>query len=181
MACFVAFLRGINVGGKNKVSMSDLRNMCEELALTEVKTMLQSGNVVFDAACENASQLETILEKEATKRFGIEIDFMVRSAADLGCAIRANPFVAEAKTDPGHMVLLFLKQSAGQGSEEALRDAIKGREVVKVRGMEAYAHYLDGIGTSKLTNTVLEKKLGTRVTGRNWNTVTKLHEIIQAR
>jgi len=180
MAAYIAFLRGINVGGKNMVPMAGLRTMCEELGLEDVKTLLQSGNVVFRAGRKTPEALEAMLEKETAKRFGVTIDFMVRSDADLAKVFAENPFLKEAKEDPGHLLVLFLKSNPAKDAEKALRETIKGSEVVLVRGKEAYATYPDGIGTSKLTNAVLEKKLGTRATGRNWNTISKLLEIAKA-
>ena len=146
----------------------------EGLGLKKVRTMLQSGNVLFEAPGSDSKKLEQKLEEATQKRFDVTVDFMVRSSEQLAKTIKANPFPKEAKNDPGHLLVLFLKADAAKSAEEELRAAIKGREVVVVKGDVAYAVYPDGVGVSKLTNAVLEKKLGTRATGRNWNTVTKL-------
>ena len=174
MSCFFAFLRAINVGGNNKIPMADLRSMMEGLGMKNVRTLLQSGNVVFEAPGSDSKKLEKKLEDATRKTFDVNVDFMVRTTEQLAKTIKANPFPKEAKNDPGHLLVLFLKDDAAEGAEEELRSAIKGREVVVVKGDVAYAIYSDGVGVSKLTNAVLEKKLGTRATGRNWNTVTKL-------
>ena len=89
-------------------------------------------------------------------------------------AIADNPFPREAERDPGHLLAYFLKGTAQAEHVEALQAAIKGREIVRGEGRQAYIFYPDGIGRSKLTVALIEKKLGTRATGRNWNTVLKL-------
>ena len=92
-------------------------------------------------------------------------------------AIEANPFPKEAKTDPGHLVMMFLKDGASEKDVRALQESITGREVVPGSGREVYVYFRDGIGKSRLTINVVERKLGTRATGRNWNTVLKLRVV----
>jgi uncharacterized protein (DUF1697 family) len=169
----VAFLRAVNVAGHASLAMADLRKLGEGLGFTNVKTLLQSGNLVFDAGAKKAPALESALEA-ALKQHGIETDFMVRRADELDGVIAANPFPKEAKTDPGHLVVMFLKDAPGAQAIVALQAAVKGREVIRHKGRELYIVYPDGIGRSKLTNKFIESRLDTRATGRNWNTVTKL-------
>jgi uncharacterized protein (DUF1697 family) len=99
---------------------------------------------------------------------------MVRSAADLKTVIEENPFPNEAAHDPSHLLVFFLTGEPSREQAEALQRAIKGREVVRVIGRHAYIVYPDGIGRSRLTNAIIEKHLGVRGTGRNWNTVLKM-------
>lgn len=178
MPRYVALLRAVNVG-KRKAPMAALRAMAEELGLEAPKTLLQSGNLVFGSS-KSESALETLLEKEAEKRFGFAIDFMLRSRDHWQAIIDANPYPKQAKDDAAHLVVLALKKAPATGALEALRAAIKGPETVEINGREAYIHYPDDIGHSKLTNTVLEKKLGVPGTGRNWNTVLKLMQMLEA-
>jgi uncharacterized protein (DUF1697 family) len=173
MAVHVAFLRAVNVGGRSSLAMADLRKLGEGLGFTNVRTLLQSGNLVFDSAAKKAPALESALEA-ALKSHGIETDFMVRRADELDAVIAANPFPNEAKADPGHLVVMFLKDAPGAKAVEALQAAVKGREMIRHQGRELYIVYPDGIGRSKLTNTFIESRLDTRGTGRNWNTLTKL-------
>jgi uncharacterized protein (DUF1697 family) len=172
----VALLRAVNVGGKNLVPMADLRALVEELGFTGVRTLLQSGNVVFSGKAGPAT--EEKLEKATQKRLGVSTDFHVRTAAEWDDVIAKNPFPEEAKRDPGHLVVMCLKTAPPSGALEALREAIKGNERVAVEGRQAYLVYPDGIGRSKLTVQLVEKKLGARGTGRNWNTVEKLAAMI---
>jgi len=174
----IALLRGINVGGKAMVAMAELRELFAELGFADARTLLQSGNVVFEASsAPSSAALEHKLEAAAAKRFGRPIDFFVRGAKEWGGVIANNPFPAEAKRDPAHLVLMALKDAPSAAAVKALKAAIKGRETVHAAGRQAYIAYPDGIGTSKLTNALIEKTLVTRGTGRNWNTVLKLAEM----
>jgi uncharacterized protein (DUF1697 family) len=169
----VAFLRAVNVAGRASLAMADLRKLGEGLGFTNVRTLLQSGNLVFDSGVKKAPTLESAFEA-ALKKHGIETDFMVRRADELDAVIAANPFPKEANSDPGHLVVMFLKDAPGAKAVVALQAAVKGREVIRHKGRELYIVYPDGIGRSKLTNKFIESRLDTRGTGRNWNTVTKL-------
>ena len=179
MAAHIALLRAVNVGGKTMVAMAELRAMAEALGFAEVRTLLQSGNLVFETRERPSTDaLEEKLETESAKRFAGPIDFFVRDAKEWAQVIANNPFPAEAKHDPSHVVVIALKQAPSAATVKALAAAIKGRETVRSVGRHAYVVYPDGIGRSKLTNTVIEKALATRVTGRNWNTVLKLAELV---
>ena len=144
------------------------------LGFTGAKTLLQSGNLVFTAASKSASALEKQLEQETEKRFGVAADYVIRSEKELAQVVAANPFPKEAKADPSHLVVMFLKSATGAKDVQALQEAIKGREIVRGDGKHLYLVYPDGIGESKLTNVIIEKKIGTRGTARNWNTTLKL-------
>ena len=114
------------------------------------------------------------------KRFGLKTDFFVRSAGEWMELIRENPFAKDARDDPSHLLVLPLKNAPKAGAVEALRGAIKGRETIAAKGRQLYAVYPDGIGRSKLTIATIEKALGTRTTGRNWNTVLKLAALAES-
>lgn len=174
MTVHIALLRGINVGGNKMVAMADLRALVASLGFSDVRTLLQSGNVVFRSQGKAAARLETLLETEVEKRFGLETSFIVRTAAEWDDAIAKNPFPAEAESDPARLVVMFLKAAPDAAAVKALQAAIKGRETVRADGRQAYLVYPDGQGSSKLTINVIEKHLGSRGTARNWNTVRKL-------
>lgn len=173
----VAFLRAVNVGGTAKIAMADLKALAEDIGLADPKTLLQSGNLVFDAAGGSAAALETLLEREIAKRFGVETDVMVRTARELKAAMERNPFAKEAKSDPARLHVHFLKAPATAAAVASLSRAIKGGEIVKGAGGDVFLYYPDGAGASKLTNAVLERHLGARGTSRNWNTIGKLAEM----
>ncbi len=173
----VALLRAVNLGPHGKIAMNDLRAMMTDLGLEDGKTLLASGNLVFRGGARTGAALGRELEGETKKRFGLATDFFVRSAAEWSALVAANPFPVEAREDPSHLVTIFLKEPVKSTAVAGLQAAIAGREVVRSHGnaaREVYITYPDGIGTSKVTITLIEKKLGTRGTGRNWNTVLKL-------
>ena len=171
---YVALLRGINVGSHKRVAMSDLRDLAADLGLHEARSLLQSGNLVFESNRRSTVDLERSLELAATKRLGLETDFFVRTAQEWKEVIARNPFREAARRDPSHLLVLCLKSSPTGAQVKALRSAIKGPEEVSAAGKHAYAVFPSGIGRSPLTSAVIERNLGTRATGRNWNTVLKL-------
>ena len=170
----IALLRGINVGGHKQVAMAELRDLLTRLGFADVRSLLQSGNLVFGASGRTAAQLERLLEAEAEKRLGLQTDFFVRTAKEWNDVVAHNPFPKEARRDPGHLVVMFLKDAPSVTGVKALRQAITGPEAVAAAGKQLYIVYSDGIGRSRLTNALVDKQLGTRGTGRNWNTVLKL-------
>jgi uncharacterized protein (DUF1697 family) len=170
---FVTLLRAVNIGSHKPVAMSALRDFATGLGYSDVRTLLQSGNIVFRAETRSANDLERLLEHEAKLQLGLETDFFVRSAKDWKVLVDRNPFPDAARRDPGHLVVMFLKDAPSAKSLAALRASIRGSEVVDIEGKQAYIIYPDGIGRSRLTNSLIEAKLGTRSTGRNWNTVIK--------
>jgi uncharacterized protein (DUF1697 family) len=170
-----AFLRAVNLAGHNRIAMADLRRVCETSGLSNVRTLLQSGNVVFESDTDSAD-LEQQLESALRRTLALETHVMVRTQAALDSVVRHNPFPAEAKADPAHLVVVFLKTAAKAASVEALQARIKGREVVRGRGAHLYIVYPDGIGTSRLTGAAIDNAIATPGTGRNWNTVLKIRK-----
>ena len=172
--CCIALLRAVNVGGRS-VAMAELRTLLAELGCGNPRTLLQSGNAVFTLKARmSPAAFEATLEAQAQRRFGIPIAFMLRSAAEWDTLILRNPFVEAAQRDPAHLVLMALKGAPTAAAIKALRDDYKGPETIHVAGRDAYLIYPEGIGRSKLTNALIERKLGVAGTARNWNTVLKL-------
>jgi uncharacterized protein (DUF1697 family) len=174
MTIHVGLLRAVNLPRHNKIRMADLRAFLTGLGMQDVRSLLQSGNVVFRSAGNSAAQLERTFAAAAAKRLDLEADFFVRTAGEWKAMIAANPFHKEAERDPGHLLVVFLKEAPSPERVAALQSAIKGREVVRAKGRHAFVVYPDGVGRSRLTSTLIEAKLATRSTGRNWNTVLKL-------
>jgi uncharacterized protein (DUF1697 family) len=177
MTTYIAVLRAINLGAHNRIAMGDLRAMLEKMGYEEPRTIVQSGNVVFRCSSASAGKIEQLLETASTKHLGVTTDYFVRSATEWQAIIAANPFPTEAKSDPGHLVMMCLRDAPTPAAVKALQAAIKGREIVRAKGKQAYFVYPDGQGRSKLTIAVIEKMLATRGTARNWNTVLKLGEL----
>jgi len=174
MTTYIGLLRAVNLPAHNKVGMGDLCKLLWELGMEETRSLLQSGNLVFRSGVPKTTQLEHLLEDAVEKRLGLKTDFFVRTARDWKAIIAGNPFPKEALRDPSHLLVMFLKDAPDRVAVTALQRAITGREVVRAKDRHFYIVYPDGIGRSRLTTALMEKKLGTRGTGRNWNTVLKL-------
>lgn len=179
MPAYVALLRAVNLGAHQSIAMADLRAFAEALGLKDARTLLQSGNLVFESAKSGAT-LESLLEKSAAKELGLATPFIVRNAAQWRDIIESNPFPREAKDTPSRLTLMPLKAAPSAASVKALQAAHKGPEKIAARGGDLYIHYVEGIGNSKLTNKKIEKALGALGTVRNWNTVLKLEAILGA-
>jgi uncharacterized protein (DUF1697 family) len=175
VSTYIALLRGINVGGNKLIAMSDLRALAAELGFEEATTWLQSGNLVFKTpARSSGAALQDRLEKETAKRFGVAADYIVRTPGELAKVVAANPFPKEAKDDPSHLLVMHLKTTVSAQSVAALQESVTGPETIRGSGKQIYIVYPAGIGTSKLTGAVIEKRLAARGTARNWNTTVKL-------
>lgn len=170
----VALVRGINVGGRNRVAMSDLRDLLAQARLSGGRSLLQSGNVVFASEGRTCDELERLLEEQTSLRLGLRPDYFVRTTDEWEGIVARNPFPDEAERDPGHLLVMLLKHAPTAAALQSLRLALKGSERIHADGRQLYLVYPDGIGRSKLTNTLIEKHLSTRGTARNWNTVLKL-------
>jgi uncharacterized protein (DUF1697 family) len=174
MSTQIALLRAVNVGGTGKIPMTELRTLAESIGLTNVRSLLHSGNLVFDAGRRAPATTKTLLESACAESFGLKIDIYVRTPADLEHAIARNPLPKEARDDPARLHLLFLRDAPPASAFKALQAGIKGGELVHAGLHDAYLNYPEGVGNSKLTLGVIERVLGTTGTMRNWNTVSKL-------
>jgi uncharacterized protein (DUF1697 family) len=175
MPSYVALLGAVNVGGRNKLSMSDLRDVVSGLGNTNVSTYIQSGNVIFASSQRSTSKVETAIEAAIAEATGLAITVFARSATDLRRAIDANPF-ARLELEPTKLVMVFLKQPVGKRPVDVSK---YGPEEVVIGRRELYIHYPNGQGRSKLTSAVLAREIGVPGTARNWNTVNKLLELTE--
>lgn len=176
---YAALLRGINVGGNKKVPMADLRAMTARLGFDDPKTLLQSGNLVFSAKSQPMTKLEQLLEAATKKHIGVECSYLLRSADEWQKIIAANPFKAEAKSDPSHFAVTFCREAPTPAALTALQSEVRGKEKFEVVGRELFAWYPDGMGTSKLALALSKNRLGTICTARNWNTVMKVSALLE--
>lgn len=176
----IALLRGINVGGKTTIAMADLRDLFSELGFTSVRTLLNSGNVVFAGSGPANADMERLLEAETERQLGLRTAFIVRTAREWADVVERNPFPAAAERDPRFLQVMPLKEAPTAAQVDALRAAITGPETVEAVGKQLYLVYPDGVGRSKLTIKLIEAKLGTQGTSRNWNTVLKLAALVGA-
>lgn len=178
MPTHVALLRAVNLAGRNMVKMADLCAVFDEVGFPGAKSLLQSGNVVFDAGDRDARGLEKLLEDATARRLGLGTDFMVRTTREWRRIVAVNPFPRQAADDPAHLLVGVLKGTPARGAEARLNAAITGRETARVIGAQVYIHYPDGVGRSKLTPAKIDRALGVHGTARNWNTVLKIGALL---
>ncbi len=179
MKTHIALLRGINVGGNKKVSMADLRAFLEEIGLTEPRTLLQSGNLVFKSNGDrDDAALESFLEAEAAKRLGLSTVFLVRTAAEWAEVIARNPFPDAAATAPGRLLVMFFRVPPTASTLKSLHDAMISSERIRADGRQLYAALPDGIGNSVMANAMMSARFSKHASGRNWNMVTKLAALV---
>ncbi len=179
MTTFVSLFRGINVGGNLAVRMNALKELYESLGFQDVATYIQSGNVVFTSDEADLAQLPRQIEAGFTKKFGFHSHVFVRTCAELHDIIVNNPFQNQPTKESKWVVVMFLATRPDSSAQEDLLKAYAGPEELCFTGQELYIYYTNGIGRSKLTNTLIEKKLKTPGTGRNWNTILKLQQMVQ--
>lgn len=175
----VALLRGINVGGKNRVPMPELRALGEALGLADVQTYIASGNLVFTAA-GRPSDHERRLETAIATQFGTAVPVLVRTAPQWRVYREANPFLDASRTDPNLVLLALSKLPLATGAADALQGRAVDGERVREGGGALWIHFPGGSGRSKLTPTLLDRLAGSSVTTRNWRTVVKLGELLGA-
>jgi len=179
MATHVALLRGINVGGRNKVAMADLRRVMASLGHTDVVTYIQSGNVVFTTGEADADALASNLKQAIASTLGVKPAVIVLSREDLAQAVQDNPYADEANPKCVHAVF-FAQIPPGLAdaiAAAAQRDAERGgRGTAQVVGRTLFVHTPDGFGRSELAAHLLNRRASPAAggTARNWATVTKL-------
>jgi uncharacterized protein (DUF1697 family) len=169
----VALLRGVNVGGANKLAMSDLKAIFEGAGCSRVETIIQSGNVVFAAPLTLDGNLAGIVAVAIKRRFGLETPVILRSSAEMRAILEGNPFLA-AGVDPALLHVMCLASRPGKDEIAALDPHRSPPDEFVVRERDIYLHLPNGVARSKLTNAYFDKALRTIGTARNWRTMTKL-------
>jgi uncharacterized protein (DUF1697 family) len=175
---FVALFRGINVGGNHLLPMNDLRRVLERNGCTDVQTYVQSGNAVFRSATPDTNLLARRVAAAISKRHGFEPCVLVLRQDELERAAKGNPF-PEAGEHPKNLHLFFLSAPPGNADVTALQALKAETEQFALRGTTFYLHTPDGFGTSRLAGRA-EKLLGVQATARNWRTVTRLLDLMNA-
>ncbi|HMJ92861.1 MAG TPA: DUF1697 domain-containing protein [Allosphingosinicella sp.] len=177
MGKFVALLRGINVGGHARVPMAELRALAEGLGWKQVRTYIQSGNLVFEAGGK-ASALEAALEESLEKAFGFVPAVIVRSASEWTDLAAANPFPKESESEPNRVMIGLSKHRPKPGAAEEIEARASAGERVREAGGTVWFHYPEGAGNSKLTPSLIDRLVGSPLTARNWRTFLKLQEML---
>jgi uncharacterized protein (DUF1697 family) len=181
MQTFVALMRGINVGSTRKLPMADLRALSLKAGLRRPETYIQSGNLIVDADLE-ADEVRGLLEKAIAAHVGLRVDVIVRRATQWTRCVAANPFVNDAAAAAKMLHLYLSRVPLRSTATEELQQRAQAGERMALAGGALWIDYgANGAGKSKLTPLLIDKACGSPTTGRNWNSVVKIGEMIEAR
>jgi uncharacterized protein (DUF1697 family) len=178
MTRYVALLRGVNLASKRRVAMGDLRALLEGHGHEAVRTQGQSGNVLL-ASDLAPRKLQAALEKQIEEGLGLPVDVIVRTRDELAAVVEANPLV-DVVTEGKWLQVTFLDKPVARAVARELEAADLAPERVAVRGREIYAWHANGLQKSPLAKLLTDRRLGGTGTSRNWNTVVKLLELVDA-
>jgi uncharacterized protein (DUF1697 family) len=188
MTTCVALLRGINVSGKNRIRMPELKNTFEKLNLSRVETYIQSGNVVFDCEDIELESLTGSIELLISQSFGLTIQVLLRDMGRLQGIINNNPFIFEQKLQPEKLHITFLSKppqnqglNTGPHQVEIMTSGKQHSDEFLVKGQEVYLFCPNGYGKTKFSNTYFERVMGVPATTRNWKTINALFELAKQR
>ena len=164
---YIALLRAINVGGTKKLLMAELRAMFEAAGCTDVRTYIQSGNVVFRAEPALAERIPELIEAAIAAAKGFQVPVVTRTAAELDAVVTGNPYLAEG-ADPAQLHVGFLAEAPNAARIAELDPQRSPQDAFEVRGREVYLHFPIGTARSRLTVDYFDRTLGTTITSRNW-------------
>lgn len=176
MKIWIALFRAVNVGGKNKVTMVQLKSVFESVGCENVRTYIQSGNVVFSSNIRSKPKLQNVIADATESQFGFRPHVMLLSDTELQSAITSNPF-PKATDDPKKLHFYFLQGQPNPADVSSLDQLASNSEQYQIHGNVFYLHAPDGVGTSKLASSV-ERRLKVPATARNFSTVHKLAAMI---
>ncbi|HEY3928897.1 MAG TPA: DUF1697 domain-containing protein [Candidatus Koribacter sp.] len=179
MPVYVCMLRGVNVGGHGKIKMDALRALCGDIQLHGAQTYVQSGNVVFRSREANETKLAAKIQDAIEKEFGFAPPVMLRTTAEMRAVVKTNPFAKRKDVEPGKLLVDFLRELPGAELKAKIAALKPSPEELHLVGRELYIYFPDGQGRSKFVPG-LDRVLKDTVTGRNWNSVTKLLEMAEA-
>jgi uncharacterized protein (DUF1697 family) len=172
---YAAFLRAINLGSRNKISMPDLRQLFEDLGAEDVRTHVQSGNVAFRHKERSPATLVTAIQERISSELGHDIKVLLRTKAELAKVVGGTPFAKQS--DPTKVHVTFLVDRPDPERVAGIDPSKYEPDEFEVIGREVHLHCPNGYGRSKLSNAFLEKKLAQAGTTRNWKTVTTMAEM----
>ena len=173
---YVVFLRGINVGGKNKIKMETLREICVALCFQNVKTYINSGNVIFETAKIDDKKLAAKIEDAIEKEFALKIKVLVRTIAEIENIISNNPFAGQFENDKD-LHVFFLDEEMPEEKRKLLLANNTENEQFAVRNREIFCLFKISVLDSLIGKNYIGKKLKVSATARNWRTVNKILEI----
>jgi uncharacterized protein (DUF1697 family) len=177
MPIFVAMLRGINVGGHKKIKMEQLRASFEAMGFRQVKTYIQSGNVVFKTDAASAANLSKKIVGRILADFGHSVSVILRTAEEMDHAIVANPLLKETGIDIEKLHVVFLSDAPDAAAVKKVEEFVKSPERIRCVGKELYFFLPNGVADSVLMKKPIDRLLGVTTTARNWKTVNTLNQM----
>jgi uncharacterized protein (DUF1697 family) len=177
MTAMICMLRGVNVGGHNKIKMDALRILFASLGLENPRTLIQSGNIIFGSRQKDETALARRIGAAIEKTFGIRAEVILRTAAEMADVIARNPFAGRAGIEPNRLVVTFLAGNPDPETGGRISKLPTTPEELHFSGRELYVYFPNGISGSKLPAAAIDKALKIPGTARNWNTVCKLLEL----
>lgn len=174
---YIALLRGINIGRKKRIKMADLKEFFELMDFKNIKTYLQSGNVIFEYNLGNTEEIANGIEKKLIKTYEFPVNVIIRTKNELEDIINSNPFINEDNVEIDKLHVTFLHEMPDKVIVSNLDMKKSENEKFKIIGKEIYLYLPNGYARTKLNNNIFEKKLNTIATTRNWKTVNKLLEL----
>ena len=172
---YIALLRGINVSGQKIIRIEELKKMLEYLGFENVKSYIQSGNFVFNSKISNQEKIIKLIGNKIKEMFLFDVSVILRTHNDLLKILKNNPFVTNKP--PERLYVAFLSDAVDKSCGKLLIPYKSKDEEFHIAENEIYLYYADGAGRTKLSNNIIETKLGVKATTRNWNTVNKLYEL----
>jgi len=179
MPILISMLRGVNVGGHNKINMTALRALYESLKFEDSRTHVQSGNVIFRSKEKMSPALAKKIQNAIEREFGCRPEVILRTNDELRKAIAASPFAHRRDLEPGKILVTFLAAEPGPQAHATLLGLKAHPEELHLQGRELYIYFPNGAGKSKLPWASVAKLLNTTGTARNWNSVTKMLAIAE--
>jgi uncharacterized protein (DUF1697 family) len=179
MPIYIAMLRGINVGGHKRIKMEQLRRSFEALGFEQVKTYIQSGNVVFKSTKLPAVALSKKIEEKILSEFGFPVSIIARSADEMSKMIANNPFLKERGIDQEKLHVMFLSDAPAPAALKKLVDLSAPPDQLRYSDREIYFYLPNGVSGSVLMKSPVDRVLSVVTTTRNWRTVNSLHQMCQ--
>lgn len=177
MTTYISMLRGINVGVQKRLSMETLRGIYTDLGFTNVRSYVQSGNVVFGSVAKTRSDLFSCIESRIEQTCGYHTEVFIRQADEFQRLLYGNPFLMQRHEDAAKLHVVFYYQAPSDTSLAKLTAPSGTTDEFALTEMAVYLFCPNGYGKTKLSNSFFERKLGIPVTTRNWNTVKALYKL----
>jgi uncharacterized protein (DUF1697 family) len=174
MQIYIAILRGVNVSGHKKLPMAELRELLAELKYRDIRTYIQSGNIVFGSDAKDSSVFAAQIAKKIKEKYGFDVPVLTRTVTEMKQALESNPFLKEKNTDPEKLHITFLDEAPSKENFDKANAYSCEPDRFHIHGREVYVYCPNGYGNTKLSNTFFENKLKVNATTRNLKTVREL-------